>query len=150
MSDNFDAAFGALSLEDDDPIELPDSPRFRVFDENATSVLGRLLNPDCQIMAKMIDAMPRVWRMVGRVCGIALSKEKFQFIFKREEDLQTVLNDRPCSYDHWTMIMERWIPYPPPDFLTSFDVWVRIRNIPMNHFTIETMDTLGSAIGKVE
>lgn len=150
MTDNLFDAISSLSLEDDEPLVLPDSPRFRVFDENAASILGRLLNPDCQIMAKMIEAMPRVWRMVGRVRGIALSKEKFQFIFKREEDLQTVLNDRPWSYDHWTMIMERWIPSPPEDFLTSFEVWVRIRNIPMNHYTIETMNMLAKAIGKVE
>lgn len=51
-------------------------------------------------MAKMIEAMPRVWRMTDEVPGIALSKEKFQFIFKCEEDLQTVLEDRLCSYDH--------------------------------------------------
>ncbi|KAL1223970.1 hypothetical protein V5N11_004508 [Cardamine amara subsp. amara] len=48
------------------------------------------------------------------------------------------------------MIMERWIPSPPADFLTSFDVWVRIRNISFNHFTLETMNTLGSSIRKVE
>lgn len=45
--------------------------------------------------------------------------------------------------------MEHWIPAPPADFLTTFDVWVRIRNIPMNHYIIETMNTLGKAIGKV-
>ncbi|KAL1218188.1 hypothetical protein V5N11_028930 [Cardamine amara subsp. amara] len=101
-------------------------------------------------MAKMIDQMPKVWRMVGRVHGITLSQEKFQFIFQREEDLLSVLADRPWTYDHWTMIMEHWIPDPLEDFLTSFEVWVRIRNILMNHFTIETMNTLGKVIGRVE
>ncbi|KAL1221241.1 hypothetical protein V5N11_022225 [Cardamine amara subsp. amara] len=150
MADNLFDALSSLSLEDDEPIVLPDSPRFRFFDENVTSILGRLLNLDCQVMAKMIDQMPKVWRMVWRVHGIALSQEKFQFIFQHEEDLMSVLADRPWTYDHWTMIMERWIPAPPEDFLTSFEVWVRIRNILMNHFTIETMNTLGKVIGRVE
>ncbi|KAL1188527.1 hypothetical protein V5N11_005953 [Cardamine amara subsp. amara] len=74
MADNIFDAISSLSLEDDEPLELPDSPRFRVFDENAMSILGRLLNPDIQIMTKMIEAMPRVWRMVGRVRGIDLGR----------------------------------------------------------------------------
>ncbi|KAG2270483.1 hypothetical protein Bca52824_065038 [Brassica carinata] len=90
----------AMSLEDDKPINLPDEPRFRVFEENECSLLGRLLNPECQAISRMIEEMPKHRRVVGRVRGIALSREKFQFIFKREEDLQTVLNDRPWSFNH--------------------------------------------------
>ncbi|VVB01313.1 unnamed protein product [Arabis nemorensis] len=49
-----------------------------------------------------------------------------------------------------TMVMERWVPELPSDFLSSFLVWIRIRNIPANHYTIETMDRLGSAIGELK
>ncbi|KAH0878316.1 hypothetical protein HID58_065710 [Brassica napus] len=45
MSDNLHEAIGAMSIRDDDPIDLPDNPCFSVFEENATSLLGRLLNP---------------------------------------------------------------------------------------------------------
>lgn len=92
--------------EEEEPLVLPDSPTFRVFDENSLSLLGRLLNPDCQSMTRMINYMPTAWHLIGRVRGIALSRDKFQFIFSREEDLQTVLNDRPWSYNHWTMVLE--------------------------------------------
>lgn len=51
-------AIQSMSLEEEEPLTLPDSPRFRVFDENETSLLGRLLNPDCQSMARMIEYMP--------------------------------------------------------------------------------------------
>ena len=138
-----------MTIEDDEPINLPDEPQFRVFEENELSVLGRLLNPDCQSMSRMIEDMPRHWRLVGRVRGIALSREKFQFIFKREEDLQTVLNDRPWSFNHWTMLLERWTASPPDDFLTKFEVWIRIRNIPCNHYMLETIRTLAKAAGEV-
>lgn len=135
--------------EEEEPLTLPDSPRFRVFDENSSSLLGRLLNPDCQPMAKMIEYMPIAWRVQGRVRGIALSRDRFQFIFKREEDLQTVLNDRPWSYNHWAMVIERWTPDPPDDFLRYMDIWVRIRHIPVNFFTLDTMYALAKETGTV-
>lgn len=131
------------------PLNLPDSPRFRVFDENSTSILGRLLNPDCQTMAKMIEYIPTAWRVYDRVRGIDLSRDRFQFVFQREEDLQTVLNDRPWSYNHWAMVLERWTADPPPEFLRSLDIWIHICNIPMKFFTTDTMYALASKVGKV-
>ncbi|KAG2310142.1 hypothetical protein Bca52824_021699 [Brassica carinata] len=121
-----------------------------VFDENSCSLLGRLLNPECQSMARMIDYMPTAWRVYGRVRGIALSRDRFQFIFQREEDLQTVLNDRPWSYNHWAMVIDRWTANPPEDYLQYMELWIRIRHIPMNLFTIDTMFALAKEIGKVE
>ncbi|XP_048613217.1 uncharacterized protein LOC125587113 [Brassica napus] len=149
MAENLQKAINALSLHDEEPVDLPDSPRFHVFDENATSLLGRLLNPECQAMDKMIEKMPRIWRVYERVRGIALSRDKFQFIFEREEDLLMVLKDRPWTYNNWTMLLDRWIPSPPANFLTSVDVWVRISRIPVNHYPLETMDFLASKVGRV-
>lgn len=58
MADMLHKAIQAMSLEEEEPLTLPDDPRFRVIDENETSLLGRLLNPDCQSMARMIEYMP--------------------------------------------------------------------------------------------
>lgn len=78
MEDSLQLSLKSMKLVDDEePLTLPDSPRFRVFDENLTSLLGMLLNPDCQPMAKMIDYMPTAWRVYGRVRGIALSRDRF-------------------------------------------------------------------------
>lgn len=82
MAENLHSAIQAMSLHDNDPVDLPDDRCFNVFEGNSMSILGRLLNPSRQPMAKMIVDMPRVWRVYGRVRGIALSAEKFQFIFK--------------------------------------------------------------------
>lgn len=101
-------------------------------------------------MARMIDHMPTAWRVYGRVCGIALSTDQFQFIFQREEDLQIVLKYRPWSYNHWAMIFERWTANHPEGFLNSMELWIRIRHIPTIFFTAGTMYTLASEIGKVE
>lgn len=141
---------GAMSIEDEEPLVLPDSPQFTVFDANETSLLSRLLNPDCQSMCRMIDYRPTAWRVYGRVRGIALSPDRFQFIFQREVDLQTFLKDCPWSYNHWAMVLERWTASPPDDFLNTMEIWIRIRNIPVNHFTTDTMYRLESEVGKVE
>ncbi|XP_018475801.1 uncharacterized protein LOC108847107 [Raphanus sativus] len=101
-------------------------------------------------MAGMIGLMPTTWRVYGRVRGIALSRDRFQFIFQREEDLVTVLNDRPWSYNHWALALERWNASPPEDFLSTMGVWIHIKNIPLIHFTTGTMYKFASEIGKVE
>ncbi|XP_022557567.2 uncharacterized protein LOC111205690 [Brassica napus] len=100
MADMLHKAIGAMSIEEETPLTLPDEPRFGVIDENELSILGRLLNSECQSMARMIDYMPTAWRVYGRVRGILFSRDRFQFVFQREEDLVTVLKDRPWSYNH--------------------------------------------------
>ncbi|XP_048599590.1 uncharacterized protein LOC125579786 [Brassica napus] len=151
MADVLHKAIRAMSIEDEEePLTLPDEPRFRVFDENETSLLERLLNPDYQSMSRMIEYMMTAWRVYDRFQGIALSRDRFQFIFQREEDLQTVLKDRPWSYNHWTIALERWTANPPDDFLKTMDLWIRIRHIPVNHFTSDTMYRLASEVGKVD
>lgn len=81
MSDLLQKAIQAMSLEEEEPLTLPDDPKFRVFDENQNSLLGRLLNPYCQSMERMIEYMLTAWRVYGRVRGIALSHDRFQFVF---------------------------------------------------------------------
>ncbi|KAJ4880564.1 hypothetical protein Rs2_37619 [Raphanus sativus] len=150
MADLLQKAIQSMSLEEEEPLTLPDSPRFRIYEENERSLMGRLLNPDCQTMAKMIDFMPTAWRVFGRVRGIALSRDRFQFVFQREEDLETVLKDRPWSYNYWTMILERWTANPPADYLQTMKIWIRMRNIPANFFTVETMFKLAGEVGLAE
>lgn len=106
MAEQLQAAIGAMSLRDDELIDLPDSPRFKVFEQNTLNLLGHLLNPSCLPMEEMIETMPRVWRVYSRVRGIALSSEKFQFIFEREEDMETVLKGRPWSFKNLTMLLD--------------------------------------------
>ncbi|KAJ0230773.1 hypothetical protein HA466_0304890 [Hirschfeldia incana] len=150
MADMLQKAISAMSLEEEEPLDLRDDPSYRVTSDNEKSLMGRLLNPECQSMTRMIEYMPTVWRVIGRVRGIVLSRDRFQFIFQREEDLQTVLNDRPWSYNHWTLALERWTEHPDEDFLRSMMLWVRIRNIPVNFFTTKTMFKLASEVGLVE
>lgn len=83
MSLAMDKALMALSLEEEDvPFAMPEFPGFSSAEENKLSLMGRLLNPNRKKMSSLIMKMPRKWQKEGRVCGIALSQERFQFIFR--------------------------------------------------------------------
>lgn len=107
----------SIKDEDDKPMVISNDPNFSSSVKNLCSVLGRFLNPNNQRMAKWILEMPRIWRLYDRVKGIALSRDRFHFIFKYDEDLQEVLKTRVWTQDDWGVIMEKWVEDPPPDYL---------------------------------
>ncbi|WZZ54671.1 hypothetical protein YC2023_054778 [Brassica napus] len=51
--------------------------------------------------------MPRKWQKQGRVRGVALSKERFQFIFDHEHDLLDVLEKGVHTYNDWALAIDR-------------------------------------------
>ena len=82
-----------MSLEEEEePFVLPDNPEYYSTGRNSLSLVGRILNPQCQAMYDVILDMPHKWKLYDRVKGVAISKERFQFIFKHEHDLQDVLD----------------------------------------------------------
>lgn len=96
MSAAMDKALMAMSLEEEEediPFEMPDLPEFMSKERNAISLIGRTLNLECQSMKNLIRDMPRKCQKPGRMKGVALSSERFQFIFNTEHDLQEVLID---------------------------------------------------------
>lgn len=54
---------------------------------------------------------------MNRVHGFALTKERFQFVFMHEHDLQEVLDKGMQTFDDWGLAIERWIKRPPPGYL---------------------------------
>lgn len=152
-ADLLQKAIQAMSLEKEEQLTLPDSPRFRAIDETQLCLMGRLPNPDCQPFSRMIEFMPvyancldSVWQsawhsFISGPVPVCVSKGK---------DLLTVLMNRPWSYNHWTMILERWILTPTYDFLKSMDIWIQIHHIPAIFFKEETMHKLASEVEKVE
>lgn len=53
------------------------------------------------------------------------------------------------TFNEWTLAIERWVENPPADYLQFIEVWVQIRNIPVNHYTIPTITMLGEFVGQV-
>ena len=151
MSIAMDRALMALSLEEEEeePFTMPDRPGFTSIEENFLSLMGRTLNPECQRMSRLITTMPRKWQKEGKVRGIALSQERFKFIFNTEHDLLDVLEKGLQTFNEWAMVLERWVENPPEDYLQYFPLWVRISHIPEEYYTIEALTTLVDMIGKV-
>lgn len=149
MSFAMDKAMMELSLdEEDEPFCMPDLPQFKSCERNARSLIGRILNPDCQKMFNLILNMPRKWQKNGKVRGVALSQERFQFIFNHEHDLEEILEKGVHTFNDWTLAIDRWMENPPPDYLQFIPIWVQIRNIPINYYTEEAITALGDIVGK--
>ncbi|XP_056846900.1 uncharacterized protein LOC108849947 [Raphanus sativus] len=149
MTTHLDKALKHLSIEEEDePFVLPDRPEFYATERNELSLIGRLLNPRCQRMSDLILDMPRKWKLYNRVRGVALSNERFQFIFKYEQDLLDVLSKVHTS-SNWSIVLERWTEKPPADYLQYLRVWVQMRNIPVNHYTPGTIMAMGEFAGQV-
>ncbi|XP_048628438.1 uncharacterized protein LOC125598285 [Brassica napus] len=149
MSLAMDKALMALSLDEEDvPFVMSDLPEFSSAEENKLSLIGRILNPARQKMPLLIKKMPRKWLKEGKVRGIALSQERFQFIFKTEHDLLDVLDRGVHTFEEWVIVLERWVENPPEDFLQYIPLWVQIRNIPVNCYTTEALAALGDLVGK--
>ncbi|XP_024010241.1 uncharacterized protein LOC112085270 [Eutrema salsugineum] len=96
---NIDKALMALSLEEeeDTPFVMPSDPKYCSSERNVMSIMGRTLNPECQNMSDLILDMPRKWQVYDRVRAVALTKDRFQFIFKYEHDLEEIRNI-PLNY----------------------------------------------------
>ncbi|XP_056843353.1 uncharacterized protein LOC130495835 [Raphanus sativus] len=94
--------------------------------------------------------MPKVWKVYERARGIALTRERFQFIFDLETDIQTVLRQGFWTFDDWGMAIERWVEHPPVNYLQTAAIWVRFKNLPANYLTTKTMDIVADGIGHVE
>ncbi|XP_018435877.1 uncharacterized protein At4g02000-like [Raphanus sativus] len=140
-----------MSLEEEEvPYELPDLPQFSAIECNKMSIIGRLVNPDCQKIKDLILDMPRKWQVYDIVRGVALSSTMFQFIFKYEHDLEEVMRKRVWTFNEWSIVIDRWMEKPPEDYLKYLLVWVQIRNIPVNHYTKEAIEAFGDFVGRVD
>lgn len=150
MSTSLDKFLTGLSLEEiDEPYDLPDLPELCSSEKNSLSVIGRILNPDYQKVSDIILNMPRMGQIYDRVRGIALTKEKFQFIFKYEHDLEEILKKGVYTYNQWALVIEHWVEKPLLDYLQYIEVWVQLRNIPVNHYIAEAITAFGEFAGQM-
>lgn len=151
MSAAMDRALMALSLEEEEsPFEMPDLPGFCSNEKNKLSLVGRMLNLECQKMSNLIWRMPRKWQKEGKCRGVALTQERFQFFFDHEHDLLDVLEKGVHTCNEWALAIERWVEEPPDDYLQYILLWVRISNIPVNYYTNEAIMALGDLVGEVK
>lgn len=51
--------------------------------------------------------MPRKWQKYDKVHGMALTSERYQFIFKYEHDLVEILEKGVHTFNDWALAIER-------------------------------------------
>lgn len=150
MDANLAEVLQGMSLGEDKSIIIPDEDDFCAMEREGRSISGRLLNPECQNMGRMLRTMPKIWKVYDWVRGITLTKERFQFIFDLERDIQMVLKQGFWTFDDWGMAMERWVENPPLNYLQTAAIWVRLHNLPVNYLTLKTIDAVADGIGHVK
>lgn len=150
MSAAIDRALMTMSLEEDDElIDLPDLPEFSSRDQNALSLVGRILNPDCKEIPDLILAMPRKWQKYDKVKGKALNHEHFQFFFKHKHDLLEQPEKGVHTFNDWALAIEEWVEKPPTDFLQYIPIWVKVTNLLMNYYTVPAITRMTQILGEV-
>lgn len=129
---------------------MPNLPQFKSTEKNVLSIMGKVLNPDCQKMSSLVLDMSRKWGIHNRVRGVALSRDRFQFVFKYEEDMNETMDKAVHTYNEWSMVIDKWMDPFPDDYLKFMMVWIHIRNIPVNYYTKQSIKFLRSIIGEVK
>ncbi|CAA7053394.1 unnamed protein product [Microthlaspi erraticum] len=123
MSAAMDRAMMAMSIEEEDvPVEIPNRPEYN------SKEMGK----------------------AGRIRGVVVSNERFQFFFKTEHDLEEILEKGVQTSNEWAVAMERWVEKEPVGFLQFVPIWDQIRNLPPNYYRSQTIWDIGDVLGKVQ
>lgn len=72
-----------------------------------------------------------------------------QFLFQSEIDLLSVQRREPWTFNNWFVAFQRWEDYPDINFLTTIDLWVQVRGIPLPYVTARTIRRIGNTLGEV-
>lgn len=132
------------------PIRLPECDNQELIMKNNLTLVGRVSNPRVQNAKALVNYMLQFRNLEDRVSGKELRPGRFQFSFKREEDLQLVLSWSPFHFKHWMFILQRWEPIISDDFPSNILFWIQLQGVPQHYWTEKALSTIGKSLGKVE
>ena len=138
--------------KDDDIIPIPEFDYSDLIEKYKLTLVGRMFHIDGRSVDALIKHMPKrhMWDVEGKVKGTNLGNNKFQFDFNNEQDLQKVLQRRPCHFNKWSFSLERWIPTIREDFPESMLFWMAVSGVPIHYKKDETYRNIGKALGVVD
>ncbi|XP_010449514.1 PREDICTED: uncharacterized protein At4g02000-like [Camelina sativa] len=137
-----------FALGRDDPeLLIPNSDYEEVQTSNRLSLIARPLNPVDQNLFEVADNLPTLWGLSSSVHGRVLDDRFIQFRFQSERDLVSVLRSQPWSFNRWFVALQRWDDLPRLDFLTSIDLWVQIRGVPLRYISAKTFRRIARSLG---
>lgn len=132
------------------PIKIPEGNSESLIADNLLTLMGRVTNPKFQKPRAVVERMPQVWNLEGRVVGRDLGPEMFQFRFETESDLRSVLAKGPYHHKKWMLIIQRWEPTISPSFPSMISFWIRIHGLPLHYLTDQALETIGRTLGHVD
>ncbi|XP_020871811.1 LOW QUALITY PROTEIN: uncharacterized protein At4g02000-like [Arabidopsis lyrata subsp. lyrata] len=118
---------------------------------NRLSLIARPLNPRSQNLFTVISSLPRTWGLTTTVQGRVLDGTYVQFLFQSELDLVSVQRREPWLFNNWFIAVQRREPvdFPGLNFLTTIDLWVQIRGIPLHYVSVETVSEIAQDLGEI-
>lgn len=131
------------------PVRIPANNNDSLIAANKLTIIGRVTNPLLQRPRAVVDFLPQVWNLEGRVSGRNLGPEKFQLRFESEADLVSVLSKGPYHYKKWMLLIQRWEPVVQESFPSSISFWLRVHDLPLHFWDDQTLDIIGKEIGSV-
>ncbi|XP_024006598.1 uncharacterized protein LOC112083099 [Eutrema salsugineum] len=133
-------------------VQIPNNAN--LIRRHSLTLIGRVTNPEAQRMWSLIPVLSDLWKNVlktsTRATGSDLGQGLFQFQFSSEEDIQTVLDNRPYHFAQWMIIIQRWEPTLSPSFPSQIPFWIKVQGIPVHLWTTEIIRGVGEDLGLLE
>lgn len=142
---------GILYDDDDDrPIKLDDREGSFVIKEFNLTLIGKVLNPNKQIVEKLLQTMPSQWGLSERITANDIGNVKFLFNFLTEEDLNSVLRQGPFHYNFCMFVLVRWEPIVHDDYPWIIPFWVQLVGFPLHLWTDANLRNIGGRLGHID
>ena len=135
--------------EEEEIIRVPAFDNSDLIDKFKQTLIGRMFHSDGRSVEALLNHMPRrkIWDVEGRVRGTNLGNNKFLFEFDKEEDLEKVLQKRPCHFNRWSFAIEKWTPKINEEFPNLIPFWANVVGVPIHYRKQETFESVGKALG---
>ena len=131
-------------------IRAPDFDPSELIKENLLTLVGRLTNPKEQKMSSVLPYLAKKWNLVGLASGADMGNGCFQFRFNEEEDISSVLANRPYQYGRWMRIVQCWEPIISSSFPSQIPFWISFRGIPLHYWHEKVVRNIGLELGELE
>ncbi|KAJ4909275.1 Uncharacterized protein Rs2_03896 [Raphanus sativus] len=131
-------------------IRAPSFDNSALIQRNQQTLIGRLTNPRYQSIPQILEELPRSWTLKGVASGSDLGHDRFQFRFDREDDILSVLSNRPYHLNGWMIILQRWEPIISPDFPSQIPFWIDIKGLPLHFWHEKVIYNIGLELGTLD
>lgn len=108
------------------------------------------MNPREQSISRLLDELPEKWTLKGTVTESDLGYDRFHLRFEREEDIQSVLNNRQYQFNGWMVILQRWEPIISTTFPSQIPFWISLKGFPLHFWHEKVIYEIGQDLGTLE